>query len=267
MKEYNLEQSVSFNISIYRMMKPSQKRIASAFTVMYHANRCGNQKESYWGREKIARHAKCSVGSVSRFLNEYKELIFEEVKQRKGKGLDGKVKYSSNRYKFNHHFFTLLWFLKKRGYIKYWHIQGDKLYHQVCEDEHLTLNNIGYDFEVVNRQCAHDSRLKTHTRVLGDSSNPFRGMVPTKPIDVPDFRHHLKKTASEVIKVPGLTEQYKARLDRFGSIFLMQEINNDYDYSMKYGKPPRFPDRWVESRLKEQMKYQYKIIIGSKNER
>ncbi len=263
MKKFDsLDQSLLFNISIFRSMTPTHKKIASAFTVMYRAFMCKNQKESFWGREKIAKRADCSVSEVSRFLGKYKEFIFAEVTQKRIQTMDGKVKYFPNRYKFNHYFFTALWFLKMRGYVKYWHIHGEKLYNQICEDEEVTLKKLGYDFEVVNRQCAHDSRLKTHTRVLGISPRSSEKNVPTQVV-VP----HAKTTgirASEIIKIPGMTQAGVKFVDRFSSYYTSREIQNEFEWYTKKNNRVHDADKWIVARLIHHTQYQLGVLTRMK---
>lgn len=241
-------------------MSPTHKRIASVLCVMFKAYKCGDQPEMFWGREKISNLAKCSVSEITRFKNKYIEFHLIDAKQRKVTNLDCKKKFSSNLYKLDERFFTLLCHLKKRGFVKYWHLHSCRLLTEAYENEELAMFKIGYDFEVVNKQMSHGECGKCHTNVLRDSPNPSRGMVPTKQPPVPDINHF--KKASESLKIPGLSKQGLAFVDRFGSLYMVQEINNDYHFNKQKGNEIRYPDKWVQSRLCAQMQHQFKILKG-----
>ncbi len=238
-----LEQSFHFNLFVFAKMSPCYRRIACVFTTMYTATLRGHQKESFWCREKIAKAARCSIGEVSRFISKYK-FIFKSVEQPKSQAKDGKVKYFSNRYKFTDHFFTLVWFLKKEGYAKHWNIHGDRLMKEVDENEDLAMQKIGYDFRVMNNQCAHDPRLKTHTKDLMNSSNSNYKSVP-ETTSVP-FKYRVQE---ELKKSLGLSESQFSRLQPHLSSVLTFEILDDVRYCEQKGVYIRTPERWAGSRL------------------
>lgn len=259
------EDSLFWNLNLYASMTPTHRRIADTFAVAFKAVKCGNQETCFWGRKKIAGLAKCSVSEVSRFLSKWGKFIFKDVKQRRIKVVDGMVKYFSNNYVFNERFFTLIVFLKIRRYNKHWKKHSCSLLTQASEDESLACKKMGYNFEVMNKQCAHDSRLKTHTRDLGIPSE-YLDKVPRKQPTVP-HQSQLREKASEIIKVPGLSNPCKAKLDRFGSMYLSMEINRDYEFNMKSGNRIRYPDRWVMSRMCSHMHQQFKILRSENEQR
>jgi hypothetical protein len=254
--------SLASQIALIDMMSDTEKAVSSAFAWFYKLKKTGEHETSHPRRETIAKAAKCSVKSVSRFIEKYK-FCFESVRQQKKTVAKGHNLWGSNVYTYDAEFFDLVCFLKEKGWWKNWKKMGAFITSQFTENEWDARSKYGYDSWVLNSQMSRGPRLKCPTTVLRVSSKPSN-KVPTEQEPVPDSRQ-TKKRASEEIRVPGLSDQYKIKFDRFGSIFLAQEINKDYDFALKYGKLPRYPDRWVDSRLMAHMPYQYKILNRLKN--
>lgn len=255
----SISDSYSWQLTLFNSMTATHKRIACHLCTMFTAYKRGDQKEMFWGRQKIASLSKCSVTEISRFIKKYKNLGLLKAKQRRHKGLDCQPKFSSNLYQLDEHFFTVLYHLKKSGFVKYWKLHSCRLLTQAYENEELAMFNIGYNFEVINKQMSHGECGKCHTNVPRDSSNPSRRDVPTNPGSVPPKNDH-KKKASESIEIPGLTNQGLAFINRYGSMYMIQEINDDYKFNLRHGNKIRNPDKWVASRLRAQMHQQFKVL-------
>jgi hypothetical protein len=258
---FTTDSSLRWQINLWDMMTKKEKLIALAFGWYYKLERDGEHETSYFSRKAIAKLAKCSVKSVSRFIRKYKIFCFEAIWQKKGLTPKGDNIYHPNDYKFFEPFFEAMCFLKENGWAKNWSRTREKFLSKLNEDEDLAKKDFGYNRWLMNKQMSRGNRPKCPTKDLRVSSKPFRNNVPTNQDPVPNMGYR-KRAASEFLDCPGLkfSDSTKVIFDRFGTPFIAQEINRDYQFNQKHSNIIRYPNGWIKSRLAAQMHHQYKVL-------
>ena len=203
MKSSSFDLSFTAHLNTYDMMSPTQKRIASAFAYFYKKQKKGEHKNSYPEQETIAGMAKCSTGSVSRFLHGiFGRLCFDKIFQQKKTVPGVHNAWSSNLHTYNKQFFEVLCFLKEKGWVGNWKKMRSFIITQANEDEEVTKEKLGYNKWVVNSKNANGQRPKTQTMALRDSPNPSRGRdkVPTEDLSVPNTEISRRKASLKLFK-------------------------------------------------------------------
>lgn len=248
------DNSYFWNLTLFNSMSKTHKRIACAFCVYFLAYKRKHFKEIFCNQETIASKAKCSVREVGRFIFKYKKFIFKKIWQPKKRNIDGKDKFTSNRYEMDERFFTLLFYLKKKGYVKYWHLHSCRLMTEVHENEELAMSKIGYDFEVINKEMSDGVSEKCPTKDLRISTKSFERIVP--PNSVP----YIKKLSQNIQESLGIRDEAFKDFEHYLSPSLAIKIIDDIHFSLSRGVVIRSPIGWLSSRLVAQQKHLVGIL-------
>lgn len=241
----NLDQDFHFQVNVYDMMTPKEKKIALYFSKFYVVSESKKMKKVYPGQDKICEKVGCSRSTITRFLSKF-SFLFKITQDR----LFPTSVWRNNIYKLNRFFFEVVAWLKYKKLILPTGELSRNFVREANDNQELVMKKIGFFFGVVNNTMTHGGAEKRRT-----NSYKSRDIVPPsaiQPSAVP-FSDCLRE-------IRGLGRKALHFITRFGSRYAVQQTVEDYVFNLKKNNPIRYLDAWFISRLKAHLQKQYTFV-------